>query len=101
MSKLVRMLLPFAVLAAGLPAGALVRLGSVRFRPPAENVAVAFSPDGKLLAAGSWHDRGVRLWDAATGKEVRRWEVGQPVYAVAYAPDGKTVAAASVRVHVW
>jgi WD40 repeat protein len=29
--------------------------------------AVALSPDGTLLASGSWQDHTVRLWDAATG----------------------------------
>jgi WD40 repeat protein len=32
--------------------------------------AIAFSPDGKTLASGSW-DHSVKLWDVATGKEIR------------------------------
>src|SRR5438445_595506 len=37
-------------------------------------VAVAFSPDGKALASGSTGTRGPQLWDAATGKALRRFK---------------------------
>src|SRR4051812_1753118 len=40
-------------------------------RHAGEATSVAFSPDGKRLAAGSGH-RGIRVWDAATGKPF--WE---------------------------
>ena len=32
--------------------------------------SVAYSPDGKHIVSGSW-DRTVKVWNAATGKEVR------------------------------
>ena len=53
---------------------------------------VAYSPDGKTLASGHG-DPTVRLWDTATGREVRvlRGEEGQ-IYGVAFSPDGKTLA---------
>jgi WD40 repeat protein len=39
--------------------------------------AVAYSPDGRWIGTASW-DGTARLWDAQTGKEVRRLEVPAP-----------------------
>ena len=49
--------------------------------------SLAFSPNGKLLAAGTLNSRG-QIWDLATGKAVARdlWPV------VAMSPDGKWLA---------
>jgi RNA polymerase sigma factor (sigma-70 family) len=53
---------------------------------------LAFSPDGKYGAAGLG-DGGIRLWEVATGKEVRKIDAHRSAVArVAFAPDGKTVA---------
>src|SRR5262249_12334451 len=56
--------------------------------------APAFSPDGKLLATGSF-DRTVRLWDVEAGREVLtlRGHTGQ-VWGVAFSPDGRRLVSA-------
>jgi RNA polymerase sigma factor (sigma-70 family) len=93
-----------------LPAGALVRFGSVRLPHGAPVCAVAFSPDGKLIASGGGSQRAgygdptASLWDAATGKELQRLKGHvRSVCAVAFAPEGTALATASMdgTVRLW
>jgi WD40 repeat protein/transcriptional regulator with XRE-family HTH domain len=53
-----------------------------------------YSPDGKYFAIAI-QDRTVRLYDAATGDQVRVFEHPDTVGVVAFSPDGKTIATGS------
>src|SRR5205823_14952537 len=58
-----------------------------------EFTCIAFSPDGKLLAAGSAAGR-VRLWTVG-GRLVRVLDGHQgPVWSLSFAADGRTLATA-------
>lgn len=60
-----------------------------RIEVPGGVFCLAFSPDGKTLASGGFR-AGLRLWDAATGKEIRAIaDAGQAVRSVAFSRDGK------------
>jgi len=53
--------------------------------------AIAFSPDGRLLAAGG-RDNTVRLWEVSTGRLVRVMPALSGYRALAFSPDGAAVA---------
>src|SRR5207253_1409715 len=65
-------------------------------------ISVAFSTDGKRLAAGSWPNT-VEVWDVAGGKEPLTLR-GKPSFlsAVAFSPDGQRIASTSSQsLTVW
>jgi WD40 repeat protein len=100
-----------------LPAGALARFGTLRWRHGDTVTFVAFLPGGKAVLTAS-ADNTLRLWDKDTGKELRRFNLGgaaapvapgagqvimlagpagrgQPI--VALSKDGKKLATAGAR----
>jgi len=75
-------------------------LGGLRVVGVSWTCSVSFSPDGKILASGGadsrWSPEGIRLWETATGKEIRGLTGHQnDVCSVVFSPDGKILASGS------
>jgi len=80
---------------------ATARLLQVRAGAPVRTSVhgIAFSPDGQTFATASGDDI-ARLWDTASGRELRALNGAQPARGLAFSPDGRTVASAS-RAGAW
>ena len=64
---------------------------------------LAISPDSKTIATASY-DKLIKLWDAATGKEIRTLKDHiDAIYSIAFTPDGKRLVsgAADRSIKVW
>jgi RNA polymerase sigma factor (sigma-70 family) len=77
-----------------LPKGALFRLGTPRLRHGGAPKAVAWSPDSRwIVSASGGLDPAVRIWEVATGKEIRTFNQHQAAaVSAAVSPDGVLVA---------
>jgi WD40 repeat protein len=87
-----------------LPPGAIARLGTLRFKQDVGDdvYAVAYSPDGKRVASRGLAGP-VYVWEADTGKELRRLKVaaGADPHALAFGPGGVLAAGAGKDVLLW
>src|SRR5437773_39168 len=84
-----------------LPAGAVRRMGTAQLRHGSRIMALAYSPNGRILAAGGGDDP-VRLWDTDTGKEIRTIKETW-VSALAFSPRGSVLAGAGAfkTIRLW
>jgi WD40 repeat protein len=68
----------------------------------ADAMTAAWSPDGRHLASGGWDDT-IRIWDAATGKQLHAFPAPWGVLVLRWSPDGKRLASANYdrTVRLW
>src|SRR5258705_12883801 len=69
---------------------------------------LVFSPDGRLLATGTFRSSTIKLWETATGRELRNLSSGKQSTmgmspAIAFSRDSRLIAAAAGEnsVKVW
>ncbi|MGD0187114.1 MAG: TIR domain-containing protein [Roseiarcus sp.] len=68
----------------------------------AEVDSVAFSPDGKLIAAGGGYDASIDIWTTADGQLQSPVISGFYGHTAPFSPDGKTIASGSDdNVRIW
>jgi len=83
-----------------LPDGAVARFGSTRLRHLGPVRALAWSPDGKLLASSGYGDHTICLWDSATGRLVRSFKYAAS--CLVFTLNGKAlIGGAGGMVYVW
>ncbi len=76
-----------------LPPGAVMRLGTVRFRQTPFIRQIAYSPDGQIVITCNGKGQ-IQLWDARDGQRLRAIDVGiENLGDFACSPDGTTLAA--------
>ena len=84
-----------------LPAGAVARFGSVRYRHGTELTDLQLSPGGKCVVTRAKDDSQIRLWETASGRELGCFpEKGANVQRVLFLSNA-TVAVVADGVWLW
>jgi RNA polymerase sigma factor (sigma-70 family) len=86
-----------------LPADALLRLGTLRFRSGGVVQTLAFAKDGKSLLCSGWN-RAILRWDPQTGAELEPWTGAEKGFLdAAVSADGKTLVGGTAdgNLQVW
>lgn len=85
-----------------LPAGAVARLGTIRFHQDAWDYNLLFMPDGKSLISTGQGPNRIVFWETATGRRLRAFGGRGDSTALALSPHGKWLAFADRTViHLW
>src|SRR5712692_1058189 len=96
--------LPFLLLSLALSAGCGRGADQAKAQTTvlAPITSLAFSPDGKTLAAA--RHMTIKLWDPDSGQEKRSFDAGEIAFSrVTFSPDGNKLAAGSYdgKIHEW
>jgi len=63
--------------------------------------SVAFSPDGNRVATAAY-DKTARIWDVASGRELKRLEHEEGTSCAVFTPDGaRLIVSGTARIRVW
>jgi eukaryotic-like serine/threonine-protein kinase len=73
----------------------------VRLGPHDDVRMVAVSPDGRMVATGSHHGKGVKIWEARSGKLVKELPILEMISKVCFSPDGKWLATTGGEPRLW
>ena len=81
-----------------LPPGAVMRLGTARFRQPPSIRHMVYSSNGQLVVTDGGQDR-LFVWDAKDGRALRQVDLGiEEIRDLVFAPDATTIAAVGFHV---
>jgi WD40 repeat protein len=86
-----------------LKTGKAVNRVPLNLDKPSKPIAVAISPDNKMVAA-SFEDHSIQLWDLETGHHLKQLQIDDalgPMQLLTFSPDSQRLALASHLILLW